>query len=349
MKMQKIVVTAFLLGTAGVSALVACSSDSTSSTSSTTSDTVTVRVTAAAGGTVSDPGGKATLAIPPGALEKDTDITLKVSAAANGSAGSVLDFGPDGLKFLKPATLTVKADGVTVPDGKTVSVAIFENGAWKPLDGSKFANGVATAEVQHFTMYSIVIVDGQVVLQPPASCTDVQFTPCGGDPTGTFKFANFCIDPRVLGADPFKGSCNALNATVDFNWDSTVTFTGGAASGTMVVAPGTQTIKATLNFPLSCATNASDGGVTSCAQASDGNGLNCADSTTAGSCTCTKTDTKQDTGSNNTYATSGSVITITDTSDNSTSTGEYCVKGNLLYFRDTKDGGSGITYVLQKQ
>lgn len=58
--------------------------------------TTVVHVSAALGGTVSDPAGKTTLTIPPGALEADTDITLSVEAASAGAATDVSSFGPDG-------------------------------------------------------------------------------------------------------------------------------------------------------------------------------------------------------------------------------------------------------------
>ena len=354
MKVRSVLLAGFVFASAGLTALVACSSDSSSGssgTSGTTSGTVTVHVTAAAGGTVSDPGGKATLAIPPGALATDTDITLNVGAAANGSAGSVLDFGPDGLQFLKPATLTVKADGVTVPTGKSVSVAIFDGSAWKPLDGSKFASGVATADVMHFTKYSIVIVDGQVLLQPPANCTETSstFQACGGDPNGTWKFADFCIDPKSLGADPFKGGCPQFAATVDFKSDGIVTIAGNATQGTITTGPSTENTTITYTFPLTCTNAVTDGGLASCAQASKSGGATCTD-TGSGNCSCTEASSKQSTGSTHGYTASGNILTNLDsTTGQPTSTGEYCVKGGLLYYKEIKDGGQGLIYVLQKQ
>jgi hypothetical protein len=352
MKVRSVLLAGFLLGSAGLTALVACSSDSSSGSSGssgTTSGTVTVHVTAAAGGTVSDPAGKATLTIPPGAVATDTDITLNVGAAANGSAGSVLDFGPDGLKFLKPATLTVKTDGVTVPTGKSVSVAIFDGAAWKPLDGSKFANGTATADVLHFTKYSIVFIDGQVVLQPPANCAETAstFTACGGDPSGTWKFADFCIDAKSLGADPFKGNCPQFAASVDYKSDGVVTITGNASAGTLSTGPSTANTTITYTFPLSCTNAVTDGGLATCAEASK-SGTTCTD-TGSGNCSCVETSSKMSTGDTHGYTASGNILTNLDSNGQPSDSGEYCVKGGLLYYKEIKDGGQGVLYVLQKQ
>jgi hypothetical protein len=334
MKMRFVLLTAFILAGTGVTALVACSSDSTTSSSGgTTSGTVTVHVTAAGGGTVSDPSGKATLAIPPGALAADTDITLATSAAANGSAGDVLDFGPDGLQFLKPATLTIKADGVTVPDGKSVSVAILGGTTWTPLTGSTFANGVATADVMHFTKYSIIIVDGKIVIQPPASCDAAQagFTNCGGDVSGTWKFLDYCIDPKI--ADSLKpAGCSGATATIEVTNTQTITFSGGT-SGTVTTSDGTSTSTITTEVPTTCL---SDGGVgVVCANLSDTK-TTCTDSATQGNCHCVQTEVKAQTGSSNTFP---------DPANPS----EYCVQGNLLTVKESKNGvATGNLFVLQK-
>lgn len=353
MKLRSLVLAMFVVPLCGVGALVACSTDDSSAASSggpSQSGTTTVRVTAAQGGTVTDPAGKVSLAIPPGALEKDTDITLKVAAAESGSAGEVFDFGPDGLKFLKPAVISVTAAGVTPPEGKAISVAYLEGTTWKPIAGSAVTSGVATANVEHFTKFSIVLVDGKAVLTPPADCEQAAstFVACGGDPTGTWKFANFCVDPKTLGSDPFKGTCPQAAATAEVTWDSTVTITGTASSGTQVVSSGTQTLSYEFTFPLSCATSASDGGITACNQAFTKPGDPTCTDTGGGNCTCSKSSSNPQAASTRNYTTSGNLYTSTDPTNNSTSTGEYCVKGNLLYFKEIKDGGSGLLYVLNR-
>jgi hypothetical protein len=155
-----IIVTMAVMGFAGI---VACSSDSSSSSSSSSSGTPASggkHIVAAAGGTVSDPSGTATLTIPAGALDKDTDITLKVLASASGVLGSIYDFGPDGTTFKTPATLAIKADATLAPAGGTLAVAMGTNGNFVALTGSTFQGGVASAPVPHFTGFGVVAVAG---------------------------------------------------------------------------------------------------------------------------------------------------------------------------------------------
>ena len=173
-------------------ALAACSSSDDKTTTppgstGTTGDTVTVHVTAAAGGVVEDKSGKAKLSIPPGALAQDTDITLALTAKTGNAVTDVADFGPDGLQFLKPVQLELKGDATLAPEGKSLAVAMETAGTFNALPGSTFANGVAKADVAHFTKFSIVVVDGKATLVVPTSCQDARakFVACGGDPSST--------------------------------------------------------------------------------------------------------------------------------------------------------------------
>ncbi len=79
---------------------------------------ITKRVSAAQGGTVTSPSGAMTLTILPGALEKDTSITIEELASGEGPViGPTYKLRPDGLKFLRPATLTLRFKPADVPEG----------------------------------------------------------------------------------------------------------------------------------------------------------------------------------------------------------------------------------------
>jgi hypothetical protein len=326
-----------------MAALGACSSDeATSSTSPTASAgaTVTVRVSAAQGGTVSDKEGKVTLAIPPGALAADTDITLAVAAASNGSASAVYDFGPDGLQFQKPAALTLKGDGITVPDGKKAVVGLLDGATFKTVEGSSFTAGVATAPIMHFTKYAIVIVDGNIVLEPPKSCTDAQasFTNCGGDPRGTWKIKDYCIDPKIL--QPLKpGGCTDWVASIEATSTQTFTFAGTATSGTITASAGTSTNKIITDFSKTCYGGAA--GSVTCASLGDAK-TTCTDSATPGKCHCEQTTTKNEPGSTSTYPNA-----------DPTQNGPYCVNTsvtpNILTTQDYKNSApTGTLIVFEK-
>ena len=187
----------------------------------------------------------------------------------------------------------------------------------------------------HFTKYSIVIIDGNIVLQPPASCAEAnsKFTNCGGDPTGTWKFLDYCIDPKIL--DALKpGTCTDWTASIDATSTQTITFAGTATSGTITTSDGNSTNVITTDFSLSCL---SDGGVGSCTTLSDSKTV-CTDSA-AGKCHCVQTETKPAAGSTSAYP-----------NPDPTKNGEYCVQGNILTIKDFKDSKpTGTLIVLQRQ
>ncbi len=137
----------------------ACSSDDPTPAGGGTTSAST-RISAAAGGTVTGPGGQTSLSIPPGALAQDTDITLAITPKSSSAVVEISDFGPDGLKFLKPATLSIKGDAALAPAGKSLAVAVGEGADFKPIEGSTYANGAATASITHFSRYTLVAVGG---------------------------------------------------------------------------------------------------------------------------------------------------------------------------------------------
>lgn len=354
MKHSRLFASLLVLTVSSTAVVVACSSDDASPApgpGTTSSSTVTVHVSAAAGGSVADPSGKTTLTIPPGALERDTDITLALKPASAGSVVDVSEFGPDGLKFLKPVTLAIKGDASLAPSGKSLAVATLEGGAFKAVEGSTYANGVATAPIMHFSQYSIVVIDGIAVLQPPASCGAAVsgFTPCGGDPKGTWTFADFCAPAGNIGK---VDNCPEVTAAIDY----TITRDVVIDASTITVAAGTQKVVFTLNYPLVCLSRDGDGGTYD-------SGINdcptlqstlfkdpakpgvCTDSG-SNVCKCVQSEEKAAAASTDTYVTSGTTITTTK-SDGKMETSEYCVKGNLLTVQAAgADGGTGTLYTL---
>jgi hypothetical protein len=353
MNRSRLLASLLVLVTASTAVIVACSSDESTTPAATnpSSTTTTVHVSAAAGGTVADPSGKTTLTIPAGALAADTDITLSLKPAANGAVVDISEFGPDGLTFLKPVTLAIKADAALAPQGKSLSVATLEGGAFKAVTGSTYAAGVATASISHFSSYSIVVIDGIAVLQPPASCTAALagFKACGGDPTGTWTFADFCVPAQDIGS---VQNCPEVTAAVDYTINRDVVIDGTTITSTA----GTQKVVFTINYPLVCFTRDGDGGtydagINDCATVQSkfykdpANPGVCTDNG-SGVCKCVQSQEKAATASTDTYVTNGTTITTTKT-DGTMSTSDYCVNGNLLTVQAAgKDGGVGGLYTL---
>lgn len=67
----------------------------------------TATISAAEGGSLTTPDGKLTLVIPPGALDEDTEISIK---AFEGPSGTEYEFQPDGLVFNQAAMAHFKMD-----------------------------------------------------------------------------------------------------------------------------------------------------------------------------------------------------------------------------------------------
>ena len=124
---------------------------------------VVTHINAATGGTVQDPSGDFVLEIPPNALSQDTDITLAIVPAYADAITAVAKFGPDGLTFSEPATLSVRVASALVPTGKVPAVALDTGGAFGQVERSNSSNlsttGKISAPLSHFSSYAVVLAD----------------------------------------------------------------------------------------------------------------------------------------------------------------------------------------------
>lgn len=361
---HRFIASMFALVVASTGVVIACSSDDSGGgggSSGGTSSTTTVRVSAATGGTVADPTGTTKLDIPAGALAADTDITLAILPKSGAAVVDISEFGPDGLQFLKPVTLTIKADAALATGGKTLALAVNEGADFKAIPGSAYANGAATASITHFSKYTVVFVDGEIVVVPPASCTEARtgFTPCGGDPKGTWTFAEFCAAGGALA--PGGAGCPETTIDIDYTINRDVVID----ANNITIGAGTNKIVATYNYFLACFGRLPDGGasgatIPTCAEiqkkeyTDKGKAGTCVDKA-GGYCSCTEigeqaavADAPQP------YTTNGTQITSTKVEDgvSKMSTSDYCVKGGLLTVRETgNDGGADKAqiYVLKRK
>jgi hypothetical protein len=314
-------------------AFTACESDSGGSGDGSTGTpdpdegtTVTKAVTAADGGSVATDSGNASIAIPAGALADDTEITIEVSAKEADTASSVYDFGPDGQQFQKAVTISLAFDGDAGVDMKAVLGTFDENAKkWKEVPNSALAGGVVTGDVNHFSKYSIIIVDGQIVLT--SDCGDLlgDFQACGGDPVGTWKFDAMCFPPETLGANPFAESCPTATAVYEIEWDADIIFSADGSSETIYRA---LTMATTYDFPMSCLQQGQ-----TCAILAESLESTCEE--TGGSCVCTasNTDVKDpaeiDKG---TWSVDGANLIMTD-DEAEVQTNPFCVNGDTLYVK----------------
>ncbi|HQY61594.1 MAG TPA: hypothetical protein PK141_09390, partial [Polyangiaceae bacterium] len=171
----------------------------------------------------------------------DTAITAKANAAtsypgAESLRGKGYDFGPSGLTFAKPATLSVDVPpGV---DGATLVLANLDEKTrtWVPLADSKLSGTAVSASLAHFSSYALFVRLGNANLT-------VDFSACA-TPTSSREgwYADTC------GADAVKGSMVGLKLAGAAGGPSagkncTVTYSFGKLTiATDLPAPGGGTV-----------------------------------------------------------------------------------------------------------
>jgi hypothetical protein len=116
--------------------------------------TTSKKVSRLLGGTLT--AGRHTLVIPPGALSKDTIITLK---DVTGVMGRVeCEALPEGLKFRLPATLITRFSDLTMVDGHAIYCVVNEGTAseqWVYVGSQVIVGNLGvSALLQHFSRYA---------------------------------------------------------------------------------------------------------------------------------------------------------------------------------------------------
>jgi hypothetical protein len=184
-------------------------------------ETYQSNVTAADGGVLETGSGTATLDVPAGALDEDTDVTVTVGAATSDTASLVYDYGPDGLTFDPPATLTIEFTG-PAPSGYEAVVARLDGSDWVALDGSVVDGATVSAPVDHFTSFAVTFraIAGIV----PSTCdpSDLDDFPCGGDPVGRYIVSALCNPEALTLICPASGA-------VELTGEGAVSFSSSSA------------------------------------------------------------------------------------------------------------------------
>ncbi|HVG45218.1 MAG TPA: hypothetical protein VM890_10825 [Longimicrobium sp.] len=108
------------------------------------------RIVASQGGYVELQGFR--VDIPAGALPQDTTVTIDLPTDAVLAKRVLAEFGPHGVQFNQPVTLTFPLVGVSLAG--PVEVARWEGGQWVGLGGSVNALGTRlTGTTPHFSYY----------------------------------------------------------------------------------------------------------------------------------------------------------------------------------------------------
>lgn len=109
------------------------------------------RIVASQGGFVELNGFR--VDIPAGALPRDTTVTIDLPTDAVLAKRVLAEFGPHGVQFNQPVTLTFPLAGVSL-GGSPVEVAWWNGSQWVGLGGSVNALGTRlTGTTPHFSTY----------------------------------------------------------------------------------------------------------------------------------------------------------------------------------------------------
>jgi len=116
----------------------------------------------------------ARLIIPEGALDSSVVITTECrDGRAEGSLGVLCDFGPDGLQFERPVGVHLAVDRApSEAYAKRLRVGTLVDGAWVPLEGSRYLPDVreVVAPTRHFSTYGILLAPCEA---PDCDATDL--------------------------------------------------------------------------------------------------------------------------------------------------------------------------------
>ena len=295
-------------------------------------------VMAATGGTVETESGSASVDIPAGALDGDTEITVTVEAPDGDTASSIYDFGPDGTVFNVPVTIGIDYEGTPGTEKKAV-LAWHDGQKWVEIPGSDLEGGTVTGEIDHFTKFSIIIVDDKLVLVSDCAEVPAEFVACGGDLIGTWTFADICFEDQVLGENPFEENCP--EATAEFEMD----YTGSMTIDATTITQNMETMSMSSHFevPLTCMVDGQ------CTALNDEENMTC--QAEGELCVCDAAHVQSEFEPMvMTYTIDGNNLLITD--EDGTDTVPYCRQGDSAVVKiiDEDEGDVTVWYmVLDKQ
>ncbi|HMA20986.1 MAG TPA: Ig-like domain-containing protein, partial [Gemmatimonadaceae bacterium] len=243
-------------------------------------------VVSASGSTFSVQGGAVSVNVPAGAVSQTSNIT--VAPAANAPAnprllpGTAFDFGPPGLTFAQPITITLKYDPASVAsDSPESGLQLYElvGSSWRVVAGSTVnltaktvsgaVNHVATYAVMMLPKVETVTIGGD--LSAMAVVTTRQLTAVVKDNEGTTltrPVSWSSSDPAVLSVDASSGLATAktpgsvtITATSEGkSGTATLSVIAGPPSKMTIVAGNNQSVAAGAAVPIAPSVKVTDAG-----------------------------------------------------------------------------------------
>lgn len=295
---------------------------------------------AAAGGTMNSATGLATLMVPPGALSTDTTLTAMELPKASDTASGIVDLGPSGTKFSKPATVCVDSNAASAtPSGMMLSVARRDaaGGAWTTLATSAGDGGMLCGTTDHFSQFTLIFQTSE----GPAACADYAgFAACGGDFIGTWTYADACSVEPLLGPTNPPLGCQDFEVTLMLDVEGTAEF----SQTTLTTTLSSFSIQSTLEITLSSCPQSFTCSELEAGLNKDEPGGVCTEPT-SGVCKCTSPVQAFPPGDPkvSTYTQSGASLTL-EAGDIM----EFCVNGDTMKVRSTDSKARVTFYTLTK-
>ena len=288
----------------------------------------------------------ASATVPAGALAADTELTVAVEAASGDAQTNIYDFGPDGTTFQAAVTIAITFDGA-VPEGKKAALAWWDGSAWEEIPGSALADGKVAGHVSHFSRFTVVIVDGALVVQGNCDGVDTDFTPCGGELAGTWVFQDMCLATDVnLGQIEFADQCPEAYMTFDLEFVGSVTFSADSFTRNITSTSFTRNTY----VPVTCLQDIFTMDCAGWAEQAGDDGVACED--VEGVCTCSRTDLDE-TGNDETvpYTIEGGNTIVFLDEEGGESRLPFCQSGTdvVVENADFFGEGTGNVYMLLRR
>ena len=128
----------------------------------------------------------ASVIIPSAALSSDTNIYVNLASNIPvGHIGNAYEFGPDGLTFDQPVTISIFYDESTLPQGvteKNLTLAVLIDNLWYAVEGSSVDVDLnkVSATTTSFSIYGIIALE-EIENYPPVANAGTDQTVSIGD------------------------------------------------------------------------------------------------------------------------------------------------------------------------
>lgn len=125
------------------------------------------------GGVFETPSGKVKLAVPPNSLSNEVTLTIKTAVTSYPASiyplSEIYEFGPNGLSFSEPATLTLGFRTNRNLKTDLVKVGYYDGNTWTFLrpDIVDVSAGKASIKVDHFSLFGVFYMSSEVDVDPP--------------------------------------------------------------------------------------------------------------------------------------------------------------------------------------